>query len=166
MTLYRSVSSSTTTGVSLGHRTLAEADHWILGLADRPRLACTHLVPVPVRHVAISLTTSGPVPPTAPELREAATAAADGECGRAVVFPGVEKLIGTLTVARIKELSAIDRVEVLGSGAAADDAPVDTREFVRPQFRAGELVLTTTPAAGGVLVPFETSTPTPCCAGH
>jgi hypothetical protein len=162
VTLYRSV---TTSGVSLGHPDLASADHWILSLDPRPRLACTHLVTTPHRHVAISLTTTG-THETAPELRAAADAAAGGRFGRAVVFPGVENLTGTLTVATILEVSAIDRVEVLGSGAADGDTLVDTRDFVRPQFRDGELVLTTTPAAGGLLVPFETRDPTPCCANH
>ncbi|GIM89010.1 hypothetical protein [Paractinoplanes toevensis] len=162
MTVYRSVTAS---GVSLGHPDLASADHWILSLDPPPRLACTHLVTTPHRHVAISLTTTG-THETAPELQAAADAAADGRFGRAVLFPGVEKLTGTLTVASILEVSAIDRVEVLGSGVAAGDDRVDTRDFVRPQFRDGELVLTTTPAAGGVLVPFETRDPTPCCANH
>ncbi|MEU4244614.1 hypothetical protein [Actinoplanes sp. NPDC026619] len=179
MTLYRSVSAgpqgpARTFGVSLGHLQLAEADHWILGLDPRPELACTHLVSEPYRHVAISLTaglaasSSASVggAETAPELHAAAEAAVAGKFGRAVLFPGVEKLVGTLTAGEIVELSAIDRVEVLGSGVADDDARVDTREFVRPQFRDGELVLTTTPAAGGVLVPFETRDPTPCCANH
>jgi hypothetical protein len=55
---------------------------------------------------------------------------------------------------------------VLGSGAASPDDRLDTRDFVRPQFRSGELILTATPTAGGVLVPFETRNPTPCCANH
>jgi hypothetical protein len=43
---------------------------------------------------------------------------------------------------------------------------LDTNDFVRPEWRAGELILTTMPAAGGRLVPFECRTPTPCCAAH
>ncbi|GIF26385.1 hypothetical protein Ate02nite_91150 [Paractinoplanes tereljensis] len=160
--MYRSVAA---VGVSLGHPDLAAADHWILSLDPRPRLACTHLVTTPHRHVAISLTTTE-VYETEPELQAAADAAVDGKFGRAVIFPGVEELTGIRTVAEILELSAIERVEVLGSGVADGDAQVDTRDFVRPQYRDSELVLTTTPAAGGVLVPFETRDPTPCCANH
>jgi hypothetical protein len=166
VTLYRSVAAvARTFGVSHGHPTLASADHWILSLDPAPELACTHLVQAPHRHVAISLTTTG-THDTAPELQPAADAALSGTAGRAVVFAGSDRLVGTLTVAEITTLSAIDRVEVLGSGIADDDARVDTRDFVRPQFRDGDLVLTTTPAAGGVLVPFETRDPTPCCANH
>ncbi|MEU8661325.1 hypothetical protein AB0C31_32115, partial [Actinoplanes philippinensis] len=62
--------------------------------------------------------------------------------------------------------SSIARVEILGSGQATPDTVVETGDFVRPQFRDGELILITTPAAGGTLVPFETRTPTPCCADH
>ncbi|MGK5684957.1 hypothetical protein [Actinoplanes sp. URMC 104] len=164
MTLYRSVSRAAVTGVSLGHRELSAADHWILALDPAPSWACTHLVQTPFPHVAISL--SGVSAETAPELRAAADAAAAGRSGRAVVFPGSERLVGSLTVSDVLSLSAIDRVEVLGSGVAGDDAVVDTRDFVRPQYRGGDLVLVTTPAAGGVLVPFETREPTPCCADH
>jgi hypothetical protein len=55
---------------------------------------------------------------------------------------------------------------VLGGGIAEDSDRLDTRDFVRPQFRDGELVLTATPAVGGVLVPFESRNPTPCCGDH
>lgn len=152
-------------GFSLGHATLAEADHWIQALAPAPVLACTHLVIEPFPHVAISLLTTHALE-TAPELAPAATTAAAGRSGRAVRFPGVERLTGALTVSEILQRSSIARVEVLGSGPAAPDTVVETGDFVRPQFRDGELVLVTTPAAGGTLVPFETRTPTPCCADH
>ena len=58
-------------GVSLGHRQLSEADHWILSLASPPALACTHLVKQPYPHVAISLVTTAAYD-TAPDLRAAA----------------------------------------------------------------------------------------------
>ncbi|GAA4961935.1 hypothetical protein [Actinoplanes utahensis] len=152
-------------GVSLGHATLAEADHWIQSLTPPPVLACTHLVSEPFPHVAVSLLTAHPFE-TAPELAAAATAAAAGRHGRAVRFPGVERLTGSLTVSEILQRSSIARVEVLGGGPAAPDVVVDTGDFVRPQFREGELVLVTTPAAGGRLIPFESRNPTPCCADH
>lgn len=152
-------------GLSLGHATLAEADHWIRELRPAPVLACTHLVSEPYPHVAISLLTAEPFT-TAPELADAATAAAGGRFGRAVRFPGSERLTGALTVSEILQRSAVARVEVLGGGAAVPSAVVDTGDFVRPQFRDGELVLVTTPAAGDRLIPFETRYPTPCCADH
>lgn len=171
MTRYRSVvagasvAPARTIGVSLGHRQLSEADHWILALSPAPLYGCTHLVQEPFRHVAISLVTAGTFE-VEPVLSVAADAAATGKFGRAVIFPGSGELVGTLTVAEVLARSAIDKVEVLGSGAAPEDAHIDTGGFVRPQYRFGELVLTTTPAAGGILVPFETRDPTPCCAGH
>lgn len=156
---------TTGVGVSLGHRPLSEADHWILALTPPPALACTHLVKEPYPHVAISLVTTAAYD-TAPELRDAAEAAASGRCGRAVLYPGVAHLVGTLTVAEVLAVSAIDRVEVLGAGVASPDALLDTGDHVRPVFRDGSLVLTATPAAGGRLVPFERRDPTPCCAAH
>ncbi|WP_240670479.1 hypothetical protein [Actinoplanes solisilvae] len=152
-------------GISLGHREVGAADHWILALDPAPSLACTHLVRTPYPHVAISLLGSFSVDVPA-ELQAAADAAASDKFGRAVVFPGSSSLTGRLTVGEIVSGSAIDRVEVLGSGMADPDTIVDTRDFVRPQFRSGNLVLVTMPAAGEVLVPFETRDPTPCCADH
>jgi hypothetical protein len=152
-------------GVSLGHATLAEADHWIRSLTPPPVLACTHLVSEPYPHVAVSLLTARRFD-TAPELAGAASAAEAGKFGRAVRYPGVERLTGALTVSEILQRSSIARVEVLGGGQAAPETIVETGDFVRPQFRNGELVLVTAPAAGGVLVPFETRDPTPCCVDH
>jgi hypothetical protein len=128
------------------HPDLAAAEHWIATLAPVPPLACTHLVRTPRPHVVVTLD---------------ATAG-----GRAVRFPGVEHLVGTLTVADVLARTAIDRVEVLGGGAARPETLLDTDDHVRPVWRDGELVLTTTPAAGGRLMPFERRHPTPCCATH
>ena len=86
--------------------------------------------------------------------------------GRAVRFPGVDELTGTLTVADVLERSAIDRVAVLAGGTARAEQVVRTRGFVRPTCGDGELVLLVQPAAGGTLVPFEVADPTPCCADH
>lgn len=158
-------SASRIVGVSLGHHTLAEADHWIQSLDPPPVLACTHLVAEPFPHVAISLLTAGSFV-TVASLQAAADAAATGRSGRAVRFPGVERLTGDLTVAEILQRSSISRVDVLGSGPADPATVVETGDFIRPQFRDGELVLVATPAAGGRLVPFERRDPTPCCADH
>lgn len=109
---------------------------------------------------------AGPVSGAAEECPAAAAEHVARSSGRAVLYPGVERLVGTLSVAEILELSAIEKVEVLGGGAADKETLVDTGDFVRPQWRMGSLTLTTTPAADGHLVPFETRTPTPCCAEH
>lgn len=126
--------------------TLAAADHWILALDPRPVVAGTRLVRSPSPHVAVTL-----------------QAVPDG---RAVLFPGAEKLTGVMPVASVLALSAIDRIEILGGGPADPETPLDTGDFVRPQWLDDELVLTVMPAAGGRLVPFETRNPTPCCAAH
>ena len=152
-------------GVSLGHRELKEADHWILSLDPAPVLACTHLVREPFAHVAISLTTTESYE-TAPSLASGAAAALAGQSGRAVVYPGWDRLVGTMAVGSVPELSAIDRVEVLGGSPLSDSDILETQDFVRPQFRNGELVLTIVPAVGGVMRPFEVPNPTPCCAIH
>lgn len=87
--------------------------------------------------------------------------------GRAVLYAGADALTGTVTVARLLAVSAVDRVAVLGApDGPGPERPVVTRDHVRPEWRDGELVLTTMPAAGGTLVPFEVPDPTPCCADH
>jgi hypothetical protein len=153
-------------GVSLGHPDTVAAEHWLASLPSPPLLACTHLMRSPRPHVALSLVLAAPMPEPGEPCPAAAAEHLARTSGRAVLYPGVERLVGTLTVAEILELSAIDRVEVLGGGAAQPETPVDTGDFVRPQWRSGSLTLTTTPAANGRLVPFETRTPTPCCAAH
>lgn len=86
--------------------------------------------------------------------------------GRVVVFPGSDGLVGTMSVARAIRHSSIDRIHVLAGGACRPDTLLVTRDFVRPRWHGGELVLDVQPAAGGTLVPFETPNPTPCCADH
>ena len=105
-----------------------------------------------------------------PSLRpvlESAIEAQHGQVsGRAVVFPGSSDLPATITVGALTTATPITRVQVLGAGEAEADTPLLTRAFVRPLWSAGELVLHAQPAAGGVLVPFESPDPTPCCAAH
>jgi hypothetical protein len=137
---------TTVSDASAGFPTPAEADHWIHSLDPRPAIAGTRLVRSPRPHVAIIL-----------------AAVPDG---RAVIFPGVDRLTGVLPAASVPALSAIDRVEVLGGGPVDPEALLDTKDFVRPQWRSGELVLTVMPGPGGRLVPFENRDPTPCCAAH
>jgi hypothetical protein len=102
--------------------------------------------------------------------RTAALAAAEHasrQGGRAVVYPGVNRLTGTVTVAGLLAETAIDQVTVVGTPSAdgPDPAtPVLTRDHVRPEWRDGRLTLALAPAAGGALAPFEVPDPTPCCA--
>lgn len=105
----------------------------------------------------------------ASELRASAAAAVAAHSGRSsgrvTVFPGSDALAGTVTVGEILA-SAIDRVRVLGGGDADPATMVNTRDFLRPRWEGGALVLHTQAALGGTLVPFETPYPTPCCAVH
>ena len=160
-------------GISLGHADDAAAEHWLATLPEPPVVACTHLVREPYPHVAISvaLAADADLPPQGEEvLRPAAMAAAAAHearrSGRAVIYPGVERLVGVLTVAEVLVVSAIERVQVLGGSAADPQTPVETDDFVRPQWVDGVLTLVATPAAGGRIAPFEVRDPTPCCADH
>jgi hypothetical protein len=153
--------------------TLREADHLLHTLAAELALpegsfGCTHLMRGERPRVVLSFT-GAPTEATRRLTTDGyeVTPGAPDEAGRAVLYPGVRRLTGTLTVAELLSTSAIDRVTVLGaSGAPAPDQPLVTRDHVRPEWRDGELVLTAMPAAGGVLVPFEVPDPTPCCADH
>lgn len=152
----------TPVGLDLGHDTVPAAEHWIHDLVDRlgrpaGLVACTHIVRVPRPRVVVSLS-----PPVAdgPEVE------LEPDGGRAVYYPGVDTLVGRVTVEHILTATAIDRVVVLGGGTAAAGRVVETRNFVRPLWTGGVLTLTTQPAWDGLLVPFETPNPTPCCADH
>jgi hypothetical protein len=156
------------TGLSLGHRELADADHWIRALAPAPEVACTHLVREPYPHVSISL--DGLSTPAAADLPAAAdfpaAAAAHGVSGRAVVFPGWAGLVGTVTAQTVLTTSAIEEIAVLGGGVLAPDDEIETRDFVRPVFLDRVLTLQVVPVVGGRWAPFEVPYPTPCCAAH
>jgi len=163
--------------VDAGSANLRAADHLLQALAAELALpegtfGCTHLVRGERPHVALSFTLpSEPLPRTARERLTArgyeVTDGAPDAVGRAVLYPGVSSLTGTLTVAEVLARSAIDRVSVLGSAAQpSPDAQLVTRGHVRPQWQDGALVLTAMPAAGATLVPFEVPDPTPCCADH
>jgi hypothetical protein len=86
--------------------------------------------------------------------------------GRVVVFPGDHLLLGTVSAADVTLWSDIDRVEHLTGEAVDPRTPLVTRDFLRPRWQGGELVLHVQPAVGGTVVPFETPYPTPCCADH
>ncbi|MFE5814562.1 hypothetical protein ACFQ6S_14315 [Streptomyces sp. NPDC056479] len=160
-----------------GVRDLRSADHLLHALAAELTLpegtfGCTHLVRGERPRVALSLTL-----PSESLLRTAQERLAAGghevspgapdAVGRAVLYPGVTALTGTLTIAEVLSRSAIDRVTVLGTpGQPAPDALLMTGDHMRPTWQDSELVLTTMPAVGGTLVPFEVPDPTPCCADH
>lgn len=163
--------------VDPGVRDLRAADHVLQGLAAELALAegvfgCTHLVRGDRPRVVLSLAL--PVEPLVRTVEERLTArglevrgGVPDPVGRAVLYPGVTALTGTLAVADLLACSAIDRVTVLGAAGPPDPGtPLVTRDHVRPQWQDGELVLTAMPAAGGALVPFEVPEPTPCCADH
>ncbi|GAA0812621.1 hypothetical protein [Spirilliplanes yamanashiensis] len=155
----------TPTGLTLGHREPADADHWIRALAPAPEVACTHLLRTPQPHVAISLSpATDALPPGA--TASPAAAAAHGLSGRAVVFPGWAGLVGTVTAHTVLTTSAIEEIAVLGGGTLDPDDEIDTRDHVRPVYLDGVLTLQVTPVAGGRWAPFEVPDPTPCCAGH
>jgi hypothetical protein len=163
--------------VDAGVKDLRAADHLIHLLAAELALpesvfGCTHLVRGDRPRVALSFTL-----PSEPLLRTARERLTAGEyevspgvpdaAGRAVIYPGVSSLTGTLTIADVLARSAIDRVTVLGGPSrSAPDTRLVTWDHVRPQWQNGELVLTAMPAVGGTLVPFEVPAPTPCCADH
>lgn len=158
-------------------RDLRAADHLLHALAAELALpegtfGCTHLVRGDRPRVVVSLAL-----PSEPLLRTAQERLATGghevspgspdTVGRAVLYPGSPALTGTLTIAEVLARSAIDRVTVLGTpGRPSPATRLITGGHVRPQWQNGELVLTTMPAVGGTLVPFEVAEPTPCCADH
>jgi hypothetical protein len=86
--------------------------------------------------------------------------------GRAVIFPGRAELVGTLPVHHLLASSAIDDLQVLGGGTCQPGDLVHTRDFIRPLWRNGRLVLPVMPAGANALAPFEVPNPTPCCAVH
>ncbi|MFC4470227.1 hypothetical protein ACFPH6_37985 [Streptomyces xiangluensis] len=153
--------------------TLQEADHLLQSLAAELALpegvfGCTHLVRGERPRVVLSFTgASVEASRLLTDKGYEVTAGVPDTAGRAVLYPGVARLTGTVTVAEVVSGSAIERVAVLGaSDEPAPDQRILTRDFVRPEWRDGELVLTAMPAAGGILVPFEVPDPTPCCADH
>ncbi|MFG2551414.1 hypothetical protein [Streptomyces sp. NPDC048581] len=158
-------------------RDLRAADHLLRTLAAQLVLpegafGCTHLVRGERPRVALSLTLpSEPLLRTAQERLtaqgHAVSPGAPDAVGRAVIYPGVSSLTGTLRIADLLTRSAIDRVTVLGTPSRpTSETRLATGDHVRPQWQSGELVLTAMPAAGGTLVPFEVPNPTPCCADH
>jgi len=80
--------------------------------------------------------------------------------GRAVIYPGADRLTGTMRVEEVLAESAIERITVFdgappGAVDPPGDAKIDTRGHVRPQWSRGLLTLLVIPAADGLLVPYE-----------
>jgi hypothetical protein len=115
--------------------------------------------------VAAGLLTAGE-PALARTALAAATDRAAGADGRAVRFPGVDLLVGTVPVADVLARTAVDEVRVLAGGTLPPGAQLDTRDFCRPTYQGGRLVLLVLPAGPGRVAPFEVPNPTPCCATH
>lgn len=86
--------------------------------------------------------------------------------GRAAYFPGINRLAGALPVRDVLAWSSIERVSVLIGGDADPDTVLQTRNFLRPRWQDGQLVLAVQEGPHGTLVPFEVPKPTPCCADH
>lgn len=165
--------------ISLGHATTAEAEHWLSEFlsetgAPADLVACTHFARTPRPHVTVSLAATELAASRLPETPPAYVEAADRavlahitrRSGRAVRYPGVGGLVGTLTVGELLARSAIDEVIVLGGDSPAAETLVDTRDFVRPEWRDGRLTLIAAAAGPGLIAPFEVPDPTPCCADH
>lgn len=183
-------------GIDGGSSDVRAAEHLlaeiitILG-ADAVLVGCTHLTRTGGPHVALSVELSGApaggrFPPGLCIARpdsgggvvaeaasaaqaaaaEAATAHQSRTSGRAVRFPGQQRLLGVLPVGELLAVSAIDRVVVLAGHPPGPATLIDTRGFVRPLWQDGRLTLHTMHAANGMLAPFEVEHPTPCCAEH
>jgi hypothetical protein len=80
-------------------------------------------------------------------------------------FPGIDNVVGTVSVGALLLVSAIDEVRALADAVPTLEDRVDTRDFVRPRLQGGRLVLSVQPAEHGY-VPFEQPSHTPCCSGH
>jgi hypothetical protein len=95
--------------------------------------------------------------PTSSAALDAAAEHAARRSGRAVLYPGVRRLVGRVTVAELIGKSAIERVVLHGSPDAepAPDVLVETRGYVRPQWMDGALTLVAVPAADGRIAPLE-----------
>jgi hypothetical protein len=154
-------------------------------------VACTHLIR-PGAHVAVSLwvpaefdgvwneltrlaergqagVASGSGRSGRPDLASAAADAAvehlSRKGGRAVVFPGAAELTGTVIIGELLARSAISRVVVAGGAEPPHAADLlDTGGHVRPEWRAGDLVLAVEPVAEGRFVPAEVPGPARCGA--
>jgi hypothetical protein len=169
-------------------RHLADVEHALFGIGEEVGLGaawvCTHMLTAPEPHYAVSVCSDGPLDepalaeladrlgdrplaPCAPDAPDALAVShhqlTTGDGPRAVRFPGQDEIRGDVTVAELLARTAIERVNVLGGAAATPGDVVETRDFLRPLFRGGQLVLPVLPAGANRLAPFEVPDPTPCC---
>ena len=179
-------------GFAAGHTERAELEQVLAEVVQRYGpvvLACTHIVD---GRWAGSVQLAGPAPDAARLANELGVALAVSPSssgaagdhawrsgaeqaadrmrtrseGRAVIFPGQDRLVGQVPVDDVPGLSAIDAVVGI-AGTPTAGATLVTREFVRPVLLGGRLVLEVRPiGADGAVAPFEVPNPTPCCADH
>ena len=135
------------------------------------RLAAEPADPVGTR-AALARVLGGPVVDDATAEPDAGAAPAltalrqvqQGTEGRCVRFPGQDAVRGQLPVAELLSATAIE--EVVGVGVqVTPELVLDTRDFLRPQWRGGRLTLAVEQAGDGVLQPFEIADPHECCGG-
>jgi len=96
--------------------------------------------------------------------RAAVAQARRGDGGRAVRFPGQDRLSEPLPVAEVPLVSSVHAL-LPAVGVLAADAVLDPCGYLRPRFMAGRLVLDVRPGPGGTVVPVERAS-VHACAGH
>jgi hypothetical protein len=153
------------------HEVRDERPHYALSVAfeDRPEPAVVAALIDefgPTRVAVVQNGVDSNLDPSPPGAGHAIRQALARDGGRAVRFPGWRDVTGTLPIREVLAVSAITQIEVIGAAAGCPEVVIDTRDFVRPRWQDGELVLHVLPAGDGALAPFEVPNPTPCCAGH
>ncbi len=156
------------------------------GWPNRPRRArrspatpgvmvCTHLVHGPQARVAISVAGVDPdlLPGDNPLDAAVASAVAVEHQGRrsgrgGAVFEASKALVGVVSVGDVLTRSVIERVVVLGGPPPGIDAlGIETRDFVRPQWKDGLLTLIHDPGPGRPAGPVRVPRPEArAAAGH
>jgi hypothetical protein len=96
--------------------------------------------------------------------RAAVEQARRGEGGRAVRFPGQDRLAAPLHVNEVPLVSSVHAL-LPAAGVLAPDAVLDPGGYLRPRFVAGRLVLDVRPGPGGTVVPVERAS-VHTCSGH
>ncbi len=168
-----------------GWTDLGAAEHAALSVLDAmgadgaDATVCTHVLRLATENrYGVTIAASGALP--APAAGAFAVRAGPGDVGplgrlavdhaertggRAIRFPGQDRLRGRMAFADVVGLSAIDALQHTGNPPNAG-AALDTRSFVRPVFAYGALVLLTQPGLDGDVMPFEVENPTRCCEFH
>ncbi|WP_340537138.1 hypothetical protein [Nocardioides sp. GXZ039] len=121
------------------------------------------LAAVPGAAAVVGARTGGA--PAAAGALAAARAHAARTDGRVARFGGQAGIERVLAVGEVVASSLIEEVVALGSPPLPPETVVDLREWARPTWRAGRLVLTVQQSRDG-LVPFESRHQIACCADH